>query len=108
MYHSSKALLSIWTQSRVGPFHIKWNKTDMRIDSFQFGLSHSSDLKNVFNKLYSQIYDHQIFPFLSRTKTRYFAELEFRDALSAMSKAISEGCSHRKKKSKIEKNTKYA
>lgn len=70
----------------------------MRIDSFQFGLSHSSDLKNVFNKLYSQIYDHQIFPFLSRTKTRYFAELEFRDALSAMSKAISEGCSHRKKK----------
>lgn len=98
IYHSSKTLLSIWTQARVGPFHIKWNKTDMHIDSFQFGLSHRNDLKNVFNKLCSQIYDHRIFPFLSRTKSRYLTELDSCVAFSAPSKAIFEGCNHRRKK----------
>lgn len=49
----------------------------MHIDSFQFGLSHCSDLKNVFTKLYSKIYDHRIFPFLSGTKNRYFNQASF-------------------------------
>ena len=79
----------------------------MHIDSFQFGLSHRNGLKNVFNKLCSQIYDRWIFLFLPRTKTRYLTELDSCVAFSAPSKAIFERCNHRRKKSKIGKNTKY-
>lgn len=93
----STAFMSFWTQSRVDLFHLKWDKTVTHIDSFQFGLFHHNDLKNVFNKLYSQIYDRWIFPFLSRTKTRYFAKPVFSDAFSTTCKAIFEECVHRKK-----------
>lgn len=82
------ALLSIWIQSRARPSHIKWNETDMHIEPFQFSLSHHNDLKNVFNKLCSQIYDHRILSVLSRPKTRYFAEPVFPHVFRDVSKEI--------------------